>query len=293
MATGIQQCGQCISGPQTHPAPPAYGKKRAVLCGVSYLQTTYKLKGVTDDVKRMRHLLVDKLKFPSECVLTLTEEEADPTKIPTLQNIRTALRWLVQNCQAGDSLVFYFVGHGQRQRDSNGDEADGFDEALLPVDHATEGALVDDEINETIVRPLPHGAKLHAIVDASHSGTVLDLPHICRMKSEGFYDWENQTHGAPVRTFKGTRGGLAVSFSACDDDEGAGRPLTFTGKMAGALTFSFTQTVYKNPGLTYGHLLNAIRSSLRKNNPKNNLPDQVPLLSSSKQFDLYSKKFEL
>lgn len=50
---------------------------------------------------------------------------------------------------------------------------------------------------------------------------------------------------------------------------------TFTGKMAGALTFSFTQTVYKNPGLTYGHLLNAIRSSLRKNNPKNNLPDQV------------------
>lgn len=78
--------------------------------------------------------------------------------------------------------MFYFVGHGQRQLDSNGDEADGFDEALLPVDHATEGALVDDEINETIVRPLPHGAKLHAIVDASHSGTVLDLPHICRMK---------------------------------------------------------------------------------------------------------------
>ncbi|KAJ0082503.1 hypothetical protein Patl1_11627 [Pistacia atlantica] len=103
-------------------------------------------------------------------------------KIPTKQNILTAVRWLVQNCQAGDSPVFYFSGHGHRQIDCSEDEPDGFDEALCPLDHATEGLLVDDEINETIVRPLPHGAKLHAIVDASNSGTVLDLPLICRMK---------------------------------------------------------------------------------------------------------------
>ncbi|XP_031262428.1 metacaspase-3-like [Pistacia vera] len=271
------------------PAPPAYGKKRAVLCGVSYLQTTYKLKGSINDVQRMKYLLVEKLKFPSECVVTLTEEERDPMKIPTKQNILTAMRWLVQNCQAGDSLVFYFSGHGHRQIDCSEDEPDGFDEALCPLDHATEGLLVDDEINETIVRPLPHGAKLHAIVDASNSGTVLDLPLICRMKSEGFYEWEDQTYGTPRPIYKGTRGGLAVCFSACDDDQSAARTPAFTGKMAGALTFSFTQTVHNEPVLTYGRLLNAIRSSFRKNNQSN----QEPLLTSSARFDVYSKKFIL
>ena len=43
------------------------------------------------------------------------------------------------------------------------------------------GMIVDDEINETIVRPLPEGAMLHAIIDACYSGTILDLPFVCKM----------------------------------------------------------------------------------------------------------------
>ena len=41
--------------------------------------------------------------------------------------------------------------------------------------------LLDDEINETIVQPLGPGVKLHAIVDSCHSGTILDLPYLCRI----------------------------------------------------------------------------------------------------------------
>lgn len=132
-------------------------------------------------------------------------------KIPTKQNILTAMRWLVQNCQAGDSLVFYFSGHGQRQVDCSGDESDGFDEALCPLDHATEGLLVDDTINETIVRPLPHGAKLHAIVDACHSGTVLDLPLICRMKR-----WSCERINLNFFFFFVIEKRLFINFSFCD-----------------------------------------------------------------------------
>lgn len=93
-----------------------------------------------------------------------------------------ALCWLVQGCQAGDSLVFHYSGHGSQQRNDTGDEIDGYDETLCPVDYQTQGMIVDDEINATIVRPLPLGVKLHAIVDACHSGTVLDLPFLCRME---------------------------------------------------------------------------------------------------------------
>lgn len=101
--------------------------------------------------------------------------------MPTKQNIRSALRWLVQDCQPGDSLVFHYSGHGAQVRDRDGDEIDGLDESLLPVDYETEGRILDDEINATIVRPLPHGVILHAIVDTCFSGTLLDLPNVCRI----------------------------------------------------------------------------------------------------------------
>lgn len=105
----------------------------------------------------------------------------DPQRIPTKQNIRKAMRWLVQGCQPGDSLVLHYSGHGSKQKDYSHDELDGFDEAICPLDHETEGLIIDDEINATIVRPLPPGVTLHAVVDTCHSGTVLDLPYLCRM----------------------------------------------------------------------------------------------------------------
>ena len=113
------------------------------------------------------------------------EEETDPYKIPNKHNIRLALFWLVNGCQPGDSLVFHYSGHGSRQRNYNGDEVDGYDETLCPLDFETQGMIVDDEINATIVRPLPRGVKLHAIIDSCHSGTVLDLPFLCRMHRLG------------------------------------------------------------------------------------------------------------
>jgi len=91
-----------------------------------------------------------------------------------------ALYWLVTGCQPGDSLVFHYSGHGSRQRNYNGDEINGYDQALRPLDFEAQGVIVDDEINATIVRPLPCGVKLHAIIDACHSGTVLDLPYLYR-----------------------------------------------------------------------------------------------------------------
>ncbi|KAK3027482.1 hypothetical protein RJ639_041088 [Escallonia herrerae] len=102
------------------------------------------------------------------------EDEANP---PTMKNIRAALQWLIKDCQAGASLVFYFSGHGLRQPDFNEDELDGFDETICPVDFRTEGMILDNEINETIVRPLKRGVTLHAIIDACHSGAVLALAY--------------------------------------------------------------------------------------------------------------------
>ncbi|KAJ4827450.1 hypothetical protein Tsubulata_032969 [Turnera subulata] len=293
--------------PALMPLPRAQGRKRAVLCGVSYFGKSYKVKGSINDVNCMKYFLVERLGFPIESVLMLTENEPNPSMIPTKENIRRALRWLVQGCQPGDSLLFHFSGHGSRQKDYNNDEVDGFDETLCPVDFETEGMIIDDEINRTIVNPLPPGVTLHAIIDSCYSATVLDLPFVCKMNREGYYMWEDQTSSS----FKGTRGGLAVCFSACEDDQISADTTAFAGNTStGALTFSFLQAMQNEPVVTYGRLLNSMRQAIRRAKAGglrlsgpiasilnktlfNTELSQEPQLSSSEQFDIYSKQFVL
>ncbi|CAN6461191.1 unnamed protein product [Victoria cruziana] len=294
------------------PAPPSsHGRKKAVICGISYRNSRHELKGCINDAKCMKYLLINKFHFPESSIIMLTEEEIDPFKKPTKYNMRMAIYWLAQGCQPGDSLVFHYSGHGSQQRNYNGDEADGYDETLLPLDFETQGMIVDDEINATLVRPLPRGARLHALIDACHSGTVLDLPFLCRMGRSGQYAWED--HRPRSGVWKGTSGGEAISISGCDDhqtsaDTSALSRITSTG----AMTFCFIQAIEHGAGTTYGNLLNAMRTTIRntdvggRGDPVSSLLTmlltggsgtggltQEPQLTSNETFDVYSKPFYL
>ncbi|KAL9174540.1 hypothetical protein ABFS82_02G058900 [Erythranthe guttata] len=276
-------------------APAAHGCKRAVLCGITYKGHKHSLNGSINDVLYMKKLLADRFGFPHSSILVLTEEE-DSSRVPTKRNIRAALRWLVQGCQPGDSLVFHYSGHGSQVRDRDGDEIDGYDESLLPVDYETEGRILDDEINATIVRPLPKGATLHSIIDTCFSGTFLDLPNVCRINRDGYYKWEDHRTAA---AYRGTSGGYAISISACDDHQNSGDTTAFTGAATGALTYSFVQTLEQESRLTYGHLLmvmhKRISAAREKVGLNSNAPhlSQEPQLSSSHKFDIHSKPFTL
>ncbi|GMN41087.1 hypothetical protein TIFTF001_010305 [Ficus carica] len=292
-------------------SPSAHGQKRAVICGVSYKNTRRELKGCINDAKCMKYLLINKFKFPESSVLMLTEEETDPYRRPTKHNMRMALFWLVQGCQPGDSLVFHFSGHGSQQRNHNGDEVDGYDETLCPLDFETQGMIVDDEVNATIVRPLPAGVKLHAIIDACHSGTVLDLPFLCRMDRSGKYVWED--HRPRSGVWKGTNGGEVISFSGCDDDQtSADTSALSKSTSTGAMTYSFIQAIERGHATTYGNMLNSMRSTIR--NTDNDLGGgimtsllnmlltggslsgrmrQEPQLTANVPFDVYAKTFSL
>ncbi|KAB2047832.1 hypothetical protein ERO13_A13G067600v2 [Gossypium hirsutum] len=167
------------------------GNKRAVLCGVSYKKWKYKLKGTINDVFNMRALLIQYYEYRDENMLILTEEQPDARLIPTKANIESSLKWLVKDCRSGDSLVFYYSGHGLRQPDFEDDEIDGFDETICPVDFLKEGMIVDNDIYKTIVQPLTEGVWLHAIVDACHSGTILDLEHYYDNNDNALYMFDH------------------------------------------------------------------------------------------------------
>lgn len=63
--------------PPLHHAPPgppapAYGAKRALICGVSYRNSRDELKGCVNDAKCMKFLLTNRFKFPESSILVLT-----------------------------------------------------------------------------------------------------------------------------------------------------------------------------------------------------------------------------
>lgn len=65
------------------------------------------------------------------------------------------IQWLTTGMRPGDSLVFTYSGHGSRQRDYSGEEVDGYNETLCPVDFRQAGEIVDDELNHRLINPLP------------------------------------------------------------------------------------------------------------------------------------------
>lgn len=81
-----------------------------------------------------------------------------------------------------NSAADNFTGHGGQTEDLDGDEDDGYDEVIYPVDHSENGHIVDDEIHHIVVRPLRPGVRLTAIFDSCHSASVMDLPYIYSTK---------------------------------------------------------------------------------------------------------------
>jgi len=262
-----------------HPLVQVSTNKRAVLCGICYKNTPYELKGCINDVNCLKYLLTTRFNFPEDSIVTLTEVEKDSKRIPTKRNIQRWMHWLVQNCQPGDSLVFHYSGHGSQQKDYTGHEVDGYDETLLPLDFRTEGMIVDNEINDSLVKPLPLGARLHAIIDACHSGTVLDLPYVCVFNpSGGKCAWEDQRPKNGM--WKGTMGGEAISFSGCDDDQTSADTKALSKiTSTGAMTYSFIKAIENGQGKTYGNLLNSMSDTVRKARQKHAKPKNMIIQS--------------
>lgn len=105
--------------------------------------------------------------------------------LPQAANILGALDQLAKTAQPGDTVLFYYSGHGTRQPDNPKDqeeepELDGMDQVLLPSDvgkfdartGSLKNAIVDDVLGKKIEAIRKTGALVWAVVDACHSGTV-------------------------------------------------------------------------------------------------------------------------
>lgn len=160
-------------------------RKRAAVVGINYVGQSCNLHGCVNDTMNLckmldmgcdsleRRLLVD-------CDYNGQMPAPHDTLPPTRSNIISALDWLTSDVVPGDRLLFHFSGHGIQIPDLEGDEDDGFDEAIVPSDYVRaggmnkRGCIADDEIRSYVDR-LPEGVDILLIFDCCHSGTMADL----------------------------------------------------------------------------------------------------------------------
>jgi metacaspase-1 len=95
-------------------------------------------------VRNLAPFLNQRYGFSYDDMVILTDDQQDPTCQPTRVNIIRALKWLVADARPNDSFFLHFSGHGGQTEDLDGDEEDGLDETIYPVDFKQAGEIVDD-----------------------------------------------------------------------------------------------------------------------------------------------------
>ena len=235
--------------------------KRALLIGINYRGTNSALAGCINDVHGVKSMLLSK-GFPEENIVMMTDETS---KKPTKANI---LEELNNICTSGaENIYIHYSGHGTQVRDLNGDEADGKDEAICPLDFRHSGMIIDDDIKAHLMK-VPAGHKVFCVFDSCHSGTVCDLAfNIVKRKDRLIFARDNRQAETPANV---------VLVSASRDAETAADAY-LGNKAQGALTHAFLFAINHAQVKNWGQLFRTVHKIIKQGRFR-----QFPHLSSGK-----------
>lgn len=265
-------------------------------------------------MKNIQNFLISQFGYQRQDMVTLTDDSTNPRMMPTRENILQAMQWLVRGAQPNDSLFFHYSGHGGQTKDLDGDEGDGYDEVIYPMDYEAKGHIVDDLMHDILVKPLPAGCRLTAIFDSCHSGSAMDLPYIYstegKIKEPNLAAEAGQGLLSAVTSYaRGDMGGVfksamglvktaagnsqkaekltkatrtspadVISWSGCKDSQ-TSADTQEAGTATGAMSFAFISALGSNKQQSYQELLVNIREILKAKY------SQKPQLSSSHPMD--------
>ncbi|HRY33812.1 MAG TPA: caspase family protein [Bacteroidales bacterium] len=164
-------------------------RQKALLIGISQYDSLsgWNRLHSSNDLGMIREVLLTR-GFDSADIRLLEDRQA------TRAGIVAAVMKLTDESRPGDRIFIHFSGHGQRMQDRNGDEPDGFDEALVPFDarktyekgvYEGEKHLSDDalaQLFDTLRLKLGPDGSLLFTVDACFSGGISrsGLHHLVR-----------------------------------------------------------------------------------------------------------------
>ena len=257
---------------------PAFGQnKKALIVAISDYPKASGFRGINanNDIPIIQSALI-KLGFSEKNISILKNEGATKKLIlNALQND------FLKSLNKGDIAYFHFSGHGQQVQDLNGDELDGYDEALVPFDASSdfspgvyegENHITDDELNlvynkiRTKLGPKGH---FMLTIDACHSGTstraigcargtdIAIAPEAYRQKTDrSKHDMsqsetkpEDESQMASMIAFFGSMANQ-LNYEIQGED----------GKNYGALSYAFSKAVHAlKPESSYQQLFDRIK----------------------------------
>jgi hypothetical protein len=240
------------------------------LIGINYIEDSRnRLFGCIHDIQNIERKL--RVTNP-ECkqFRSLSDDQSDPLKKPTRQNILDGIRWLTTGLKSGESVFFHYSGHGGLTIDRSGDESSGYDSCIYPIRNGTIEVIIDDELRELLVKQIPANCKCFAVMDCCHSGSAFDQRYVYNAPSYGTLTF-SQNEKYPATN------GSVIMLSGCKDTQTAADTIDAKNVPTGALTNALLAVWGKyGMNIKFKYLLWDVRSALQSGGY-----DQIPQLSCS------------
>lgn len=248
-------------------------RKRAFLVGISHYDTALTgyqwndINGVEDI-----HLLRPVLNQQGFSVTTLLDADA------TFDNIVNLISQFTNETKKGDIVYLHFSTHGQPVEDANGDEEDGWDESIVPIDaykiykkgtYEGDKHLTDDILNKYIKRlrsKIGSTGILYLAIDACHAGTssrtndeTVRGTHVGFSPSNKVFK-PSKSKKSHYRIAPAAKSSNVMFIEACRADE-VNTEVKVDGKRYGPLSYHIVQAL---SSCTLTTDCNAFQGSLKK-----------------------------
>lgn len=245
--------------------------KKALLIGINYRGTSNELTGCINDVSTLKTILENKFGYKSFVVLT-DDEKMKPTK----SNIMSEMKKLIADSANCSEIWIHYSGHGYYVDDLNGDEEDGKDEVLVPLDYNKSGFIIDDDLNELVLQTK---CQTRVTFDCCHSGSALDLCYNLQIKDNKIVN----TYEMSQLGKENLCNSEILMISGCSDSQtSAEDKKSFSNKQMGAMTSTLLKVLDKyNYNINVGDLMVQMNKILTDGKYS-----QIPVFSSNKSLSL-------
>ena len=230
------------------------------------------------DAARMADLLVGSFGFVREQITIVTNLDA------TSARIAAELEALAKKAGPDDAVFFYYAGHGTQIPDLNGDEEDGWDEALATADVrppivTTEDQLrlflSDDRIAELLAKFRTKNVTV--VFDSCHSGTAVREGEE-EYAGEGFFVPMRERPGfgrkliqmaedAPRGAPSGVADGLDVDRGYVFISAAQSWETSMGGPTGGLFSAQFREFLRTSSGESWDQLVSRLRPAVQLRNP--------------------------
>lgn len=275
-------------------ASGAVAEVRAVVVGVGdYRVLDADLRGPPRDAALMAEVLLARGVDPAAVRLLGADILPDGVRggAPTRAGILAALAEVAGEAQAGDTVVFYFSGHGAQAPDTGGDEGGGSDEILLPADaegwtgaaQAVTNAILDDELQVWAAGLLGRGVAVVGVIDACHAATgfrAVGGAGVARSLSAADL-------GIPASFDRDAGAGLAAPlqgefvflYAAQSDQRAFEYPVGDSGVWHGAFTVQFAEALRRADGASWAQVLAAAADGMVQGPVRQDPAGEGPMLN--------------